>query len=894
MITNKEYEKIVETYSSGNKLEVCFQNTNINIYNRILNDLEKISDSNEKIETVDYIYKIKGLQERVTSIFSKENDKMIQYSVNKNKKIFFKNEDYDFKTVLSSENKVLFEKKKASPFLIRNKQRNKFFFFKNILCVNLTIVTSTENESEPKTTYEIECVLLKFDPKNVKIFFRFIEVKLLPIIQNTVEIYTSNERNNLINSFNSLMGLKKSYKLQHENIMTARNLKLADLTYGGLIGGNINYNISPKAEGHRKLLVIVESGIWLVYPPFEISCLVKNVSELKDLNIFGSIFDGENIQYERRINEGLNNKSKYYYLPFDTIIYNGDINTKNKYFTDRYKYTENLKLIFEGSDIIYIDVIPFMNLGKTQEELEKNFKKMEEIIPSLPYLTDGFMLRPIEYEYKNNYIDLKDRILNKHPDICKLKDWKDLTIDLKYINQINDTKPGILMVSGPEGLIEFNDIPIENIDYDSIEEKKIESNQIIEFGPKMVGEKILMYPIRIRDDKIKPNREDIAKNIWNDINHPLNFDILRGDTYPLLEQYFNKILTKNGEINIYKKEKITLEEIKNKEINVNISIELSYYFKSEKNLLWLKEKVEEILKFYEKSNVKFNFLKLDEKVENPYTINRKINGNNKEISFYYGKIEDIFPGLELSLKPANQELFLSNEDFKLSEKFFYGFIKKMSNEIIKDEEINLVKSYKKDKEKYMSPIEVEVFDSIAIGDDMINEMSSNLQKKDSIIRIPSSKGKYCRVSCIQDNNSFLHALLKAMNKKYNSFNTFDRIQMAKELRTELTEHIKNEMDEDDDFKKVFEGLKSEKKLNENYYSFLSELLKININIYNFKDDEFVLINNFIYEKEDEDEENRITICLLRCKESSFEPIGFIAKTKREKDSYIYFNFQSEE
>src|SRR5438132_1624961 len=76
--------------------------------------------------------------------------------------------------------------------------------------VNLTIVTSTYSDENPITTYEIEAVLeinsskeeLK---KSIGIFFKYIENKLIPIIQNTVEIYKLSEKNTFIKEFNDLI-----------------------------------------------------------------------------------------------------------------------------------------------------------------------------------------------------------------------------------------------------------------------------------------------------------------------------------------------------------------------------------------------------------------------------------------------------------------------------------------------------------------------------------------------------------------------------------------------------------------------------------------------------------------------------------------------------------------
>jgi hypothetical protein len=170
------------------------------------------------------------------------------------------------------------------------------------------------------------------------------------------------------------------------------------------------------------------------------------------------------------------------------------------------------------------------------------------------------------------------------------------------------------------------------------------------------------------------------------------------------------------------------------------------------------------------------------------------------------------------------------------------------------------------------------------GDDIIDEIAHDIEGGKSLLNtkdLREEEGDFCRVATIHDGNSFLHCILKMMNREYNSSTYEKRRNMANELRDELYSFAKREKLSN------LALLKSTEEADENTYSFLSDILHINMNIYVIDEekDKLQLVNFFPCQKE---KEKRSTFCFLRDVNNIYEPIGKINKIKNE----IYFNFKS--
>lgn len=558
------FQHITSQKNSNNnseiEVEVRFKNISHTIFTRVEEELSKIVCP-EKVNTTDFYVLDENSKFRRRSISS------IQQPVVIIKKPIYTTEDteYNFEVSVSlEETKELSLKDRQKQSFARDKNRSRFHLYDGIIFADLTSVVRSDNDSI-EVSYEIECEINFEKLGESGVIQTAIQSlnntvnTLLKFIQDTEIIYSNSERRKITQDFNIILQKNESRrgsnidseKLNNYVLVTARNLKLKDCVYGGIIGGKINYSITAKADGFRKILMIHSSGIWLLTPPFTYNRIFPGTIKLKQY--FGTILDGENIPFSRRRDQLIT--AKYYYLPFDTMAIAGDISIQNSHLFQRLQITEIIASLFPKNPIIFIGKKDFIPLGKTQKEFSENLELTNSLLETTPFLTDGMMVTPIEVEYNphsSNY-PTNEQLLTLHPDTCKIKSWENLTIDLQFIrNNLTDETPGKLFMGKNMGkglfkLIQFIGSKFEPFDVKSQVLwsnpffRNVTDKSIIEFAPSKVDQNIVLYPIRIRTDKTHPNRDEIAIDVWNQINNPLTIDTLLGKTFELVYQFHKKI-----------------------------------------------------------------------------------------------------------------------------------------------------------------------------------------------------------------------------------------------------------------------------------------------------------------------------------------------------------------
>lgn len=541
------------------------------------------------IHTQDYIQNFPQIRQTVV-----ENPNGTQQYLNISKNNRFREmiPTTDIKFNLSSEVPIEVTERIKNPDLIRTKHRRSWKVINEGVGVSLdlTQVTQELRGKPPFSKFEFEIELIcpsledRHSPMNTDEIKQLVYgLKMLSsqilymkkVIQNSDIIYSSNERNELAKYMNEKLDAEKyrqtlrirkpleEGQIEHKIIVQARNLKIRDMVYGGLVNPSTGYSVTIKADGVRKLLMIHSTGLWLVYPSNEF-CLIKRFRDLPPRwqELVNSVFDGEDIPNDKRFEY---KSSKHYYLSFDTLMFKGR-NVTNEPLEKRLAYTrniQNLSTLFESSasnvPSLIIENKPFLFFNTTEAFYTKmnEIIEYEQIVRTTKYETDGFMFTPnnVPYNTQSEKYDLNRRKLTKIPDICKWKPFEHLTVDLKYISTLD--KRGLYAKStrGSE-LIEFtgNDSHIFNpetqIDWFDPHFRDLHNGTILEFGPKMSldgvpirnseGEYILK-PIRLRDDKVSPNRIDIAMDVWKDIYSPINLNTLKGESCSLMFRYHNRI-----------------------------------------------------------------------------------------------------------------------------------------------------------------------------------------------------------------------------------------------------------------------------------------------------------------------------------------------------------------
>jgi len=408
------------------------------------------------------------------------------------------------------------------PTYVRTKNRFSYFIFDNSIRIDMTLATS-----DGKISHEIEVELL--DLNKVDKFELAVKI-ILRLVLNTYEFYTETEKADVIRKVNSILGSTERRFIDHYPLVQARNLKLRDMVEGGLIGNpETGYTVTHKTDGQRRLLVFLDSGIWLVSPT-DIMRVSRSVVNL----LTGTILDGEMVPEANRL-EGAP-KNRIWYLIFDTIAVNKDSSIQNRSHLERMKYAQNNVINSFNLDVIKINTKTFRSFG-TPNEFFEIMRDMYREQPLLAYKQDGFMFTPANTKY-NPHSDehrLSERILTKYPDICKWKPKDELTIDF----QIRDDKLYVNFKGKPVLFKGTFINPFFEVDFQNPLTVDLPNDTIVEYGYDY--EKKLLVPRRVRHDKNKPNRQDVAEDVWNDIHDPIEKETMEGNTFALLRKYHNRI-----------------------------------------------------------------------------------------------------------------------------------------------------------------------------------------------------------------------------------------------------------------------------------------------------------------------------------------------------------------
>ena len=425
------------------------------------------------------------------------------------------------------------------PTVIREKTRYSYLVFNSTVRIDLTIVNMLENLSKKGkdggTTYEVEIELVK---TNGLRNFEVATTVTLQQVLDTNKIYTQSEATTVKNYINSLLNSQKRGYIDHYPLVQARNLKLKDMTYGGLIGNQeTGYSVTHKADGQRKMLVFHETGIWLAMAPHSLN----KVSDIKIPELIGTILDGELIPLNNRLDGSP--KTKYWYLSFDCLTWSGR-SVRDKMHGVRMNHSQAVADKVK-TELLWVNTKIFKNFGTPQEffaVMREMFRNQEVI----QYKQDGFMFTPVNtiYNPHSEQYPLFKRNLNDYPDVCKWKPQEELTIDFQIRWKLTNTGKQIVLYANVKGQPkEFTGTKVfpyqGQVDINNTLTKDLPNGTVVEYGWNYTLNRF--EPKRVRHDKTKPNKMDIAEDVWMDIQRPLDKETMSGVGFTLLRRYHNKI-----------------------------------------------------------------------------------------------------------------------------------------------------------------------------------------------------------------------------------------------------------------------------------------------------------------------------------------------------------------
>jgi len=606
MIPNKLIDKYITLWADPRyrdilELEIRFKSyhgdfgTGVSrrAFNRILNKFIESGSIPQVTNTTDYIGK--GIRKTVsknpkTNVEEAKWQKKTRVAISDVK-------DYRLRYAISLEQDIA-PVPGFSPESIRSKKRTSFNLGKSRLDLTVVNMFDAKQNIPLGTNYEVELEVVDSSLVQEQTFQHIIST-IMQLLHDTRLIYTLKDYRDVMIHVNKTLGganpfahrekdgtMKKQqdWIIDSRVLFQARNLKAPDIVSGGLaLNKYETYRATHKTDGLRKLLVVHETGLWLVMAPDEANKLTNFVPNKQGI---GYIVEGELVPMDKRlpkVDTAMSKKrvnSIYWFLVFDTLAIPG----QGRFSSDRgiqlKKHSERMMTGQHLVDIINNWSTFITNFDKLLAVNTKTFKGfktpddffhlMSEMFREQPYLSyenDGFILMPENMPYyswkgkekgskRSDRLPLYMRKLTKRPDICKWKPQDDLTID--FAIQWKATPSGtklILLVGERQGKLSvfegtsFNPLG-DNVSNKSQDGKLVltpeltPSGTVVEFKWLISAtdpRKGTLVPVRLRTDKNRPNGRPFAEDTW-DLNHRSILEsTLKGEDLILMRRYFNRV-----------------------------------------------------------------------------------------------------------------------------------------------------------------------------------------------------------------------------------------------------------------------------------------------------------------------------------------------------------------
>lgn len=423
-----------------------------------------------------------------------------------------------------------------NPTATRIKNRTSFFLLNGRGRVDLTAVEMHYANGASESVFEIENEPI--DPTDVN----YLEVatgSTLKILLDTPNIYTETERLGVVNRLNRLLRGKPGPSLDGRLLVQARNLKLRDMVWGGLIGGrSTGYTVTHKADGLRKLLFFDPTGVWLIMPN-EYALVTRDTFS----DIYGTVLDGELIPKSSRLNGAPS--ATNWFVGFDCMAFRGDIGIQDQPHGSRMGALQQVADRYKTREDLYITTKTFLSFN-TVEQFQTIMSQMFNQQASLAFRQDGFMFTPetTVYNPRSNQYPLYKRVLTRYPDICKWKPKEKLTIDFMY-ELIAEGKVRLTTIGTNGAVEEFRGSTINPFNPERMIETKnpitsnVPNGSIVEYGWDYTRH--ILIPHLVRTNKTRPNNTLIAMDVWDDIHNPIEASTLTGDSFALLRAYHNRV-----------------------------------------------------------------------------------------------------------------------------------------------------------------------------------------------------------------------------------------------------------------------------------------------------------------------------------------------------------------
>lgn len=485
----------------------------------------------------------------------------------------------------------------GQPIYVRQKKRWSFRIpqlYEGRARLDLTEVTTyipSQSLQSAKTVYEVELELMSPKISNLNSFSQDV-TSTLREVQGTIILYTTEEKNAIIERVNDALGSRINVPRVIDNapLAQARNLKLRDLVAGGIVpltDADTSYTVTIKTDGVRKLLYFDNLGVYLVSPPDEVNKILSLQQGQRLQTWAGTLIEGEQVPIEHLspdAPEGYRQLSIYFVM-YDTLAVAKDTSIKEQSHGRRLEYTQKVSRALSGLGRTPNGIIPRGYLFETKnfhpfKTVNEFYREVRNVLDGVyPFLTDGIIFTPDNYSYfpPNTDVPLPKRRLTDQPDITKWKPRDQLTIDFEIWHEATADGPLLSLRSGVPGSRVWSEDHVRSLDRlyrDQVsrgvrERVPFHGSSKIRFNPRTdlvinpliqnapdgtivefkwtpleqeipTSQRGQLEAVRVRYDKTSPNNLDVALDVWEDIHSPLSLEMMRGDEFELVFRYHNR------------------------------------------------------------------------------------------------------------------------------------------------------------------------------------------------------------------------------------------------------------------------------------------------------------------------------------------------------------------
>lgn len=370
---------------------------------------------------------------------------------------------------------------------IRDKIKDIYSFNIGRAIYDVELSEIVENQGENKK-YEIEVKyrhndFLNISEYDVKIINK-VMYEMLLVMNETEVLYTKYMRDKFVEDYKKL------------------EIKKVECNFVRLEDAGMKYVQSLKAKGKKRMLVLHESGVWLVKEPFVYNLLVDTNFDNVLYSYHMSVFEGVIVKAKGYDEYDFN--YKYWFICYDCVVIRGR-NIQCISFEKRLDEMKefNKRVGFFMDENYFKFGMQTIRYSDTPDKFYQNVRELLELREEVNYDSDGIVFTPIER--------------------CERFKWVDAKIVTTNFVLYGDS----LYVEGKK----FNEVSL-------YQEEVYQEKVVVECVYDNVMKKMVV--VRVRKDAYESDELEKVLDNWRYIKEPITINMIKGDSLEFVDIFVDK------------------------------------------------------------------------------------------------------------------------------------------------------------------------------------------------------------------------------------------------------------------------------------------------------------------------------------------------------------------